>query len=92
MTWLLKQSFPWKVLKMDSSVGDCSVSEGVEVGEPPKKTPVSILQEFCTAFDLGAPFYNLEGSTGEAHDKVFQMSLIIPSLEISGKQLYISVY
>ena len=62
--------------------------------EPHQKTPVSLFQELCTAFQLGIPFYNLEEANGEAHQKVFKMSLTVTSLGITGRPIlrnYISL-
>lgn len=50
-----------------------------------QKTPVSIFHEFCTAFNFGLPLYNKIDESGEAHQKIFRISLTVNSLGITGK-------
>ena len=56
-----------------------------------QKTPVSIFQELCTAFNLGSPMYNLIQESGEAHLKTFQIGLTTFCLGITGK-IYIMTF
>ncbi len=56
------------------------------------KTPVSIFQELCTAFDLGVPMYSLVEEKGEAHKKTFLMDLTTAVLGVKGLNFLLHVF